>query len=135
MTVEDVQQNWALVIASVLALAIVLFLFWRTLQDSRRGRLARALRHLRDRERALRKATTSADKAAQQFSRLSAKGDSVPPAKVLAAKDALAATQETERLLRDQVLVVRNTARTIILDEFPPKRHVSLLRKYLGENG
>lgn len=134
MTIEDVQQNWALVVASVLGVAILLFLLSRVLQDSRRGRLARALRHLRDRERALRKATKSADKAAQQFSRMSARGDSVAPAKALAAKDALAATQETERLLRDQVLVVRNNARTIILEEFPPKRHPKLLRKYLGES-
>lgn len=133
MTVEVVQQNWALVIASVLGLAILLFVLSRVLQDSRRGRLAQALRHVRDRERALRKATKSADKAAQQFARLSAKGDSVPPAKVLASKDAIAATQETERLLRSQVLVVRNNARTIILEEFPPKRHASLLRKHLGE--
>ena len=132
--VEVLKQNWALAAASVLALGIALFVIFRMLQDSRQGRLARALRDVRDRERALRKASRDADKAAARLSSLSTRGDTVAPKKLVGAKDALAAAQETERLLRDQVLVVRNTARTIILEDYPPKRHEALLKKYLGES-
>jgi hypothetical protein len=133
MTAELLQQHWALVIGSVLALAIALFVLLRVLGQSRRGRFAKALGDLRERERALGKASDAADKAAARLSRLSAKGDSIAPNKLLAAKDALVGAQEEEKLLREQVLVVRNNARTIILDEFPPKRHESLLRRHLGE--
>ncbi|NIS88728.1 MAG: hypothetical protein GTN98_01360 [Woeseiaceae bacterium] len=131
---DFLQQNWALVAASVIGLAIALFLSFRGLQDSRRGRLGAALQHMRERERALAKAASAADAAAARFATISAKGDSVPPNRVLAAKDALIDAQETERLLKDQVLVVRNNVRTIILEEYPPKRHEALLRKWLRES-
>jgi hypothetical protein len=128
------RQHWALAVASVLGVAIVLFIVVRLRQDSRQGRLNGALRAVRDRENALRRATRDVEKATSALARLTARGDTVPPAKLLAAKDALAAAQETEGLLQEQVLVVRNTARTIILDEYPPKRHDALLARYLGES-
>ena len=46
-------KYWALIIASVLGLAVLLFVVFRLLGDSRRGQLASALRELRERERAL----------------------------------------------------------------------------------
>lgn len=67
--------------------------------------------------------------------KLAAISDRIPPNKILAAKDALAETRETEALLTDQVLVLRNNARTIILQEYPPNRHETMCRKYLGESG
>ena len=66
---------------------------------------------------------------------MASRGDKVPPNKLLAAKDALAEARETERLLKDQVLVLRNNARTIILQDYPPARHGAMLRRYLGESG
>lgn len=134
MTAEFLKPYWALAIASVLSVAILLFVVFRVLQDSRRGRLSRALSHLRQREKALARASSEADKAAARYSRLSARGDAIAPNKVLAAKEALVAAQETERLLKDQVLVVRNTARALILDEYPPARHAAILKKHLGES-
>ena len=58
----------------------------------------------------------------------------VPPNKLLAAKDQLAEARETEALLKDQVLVLRNNARTIILQDYPPAKHEVMCRKYLGES-
>lgn len=133
MTVDYLQQNWALLAASVIGLAIILFLIARVLQDSRRGRLAEALRHLQDREKALKKARRDVDKAGSRLEKLQAKGDSVPPNRLLAAKDALAADEETARLLDEQVQVVRNNARTMILEDYPPKRHAAMLKRLLGE--
>ena len=133
MTRDFVQQNWALVAASVLIVAIALFIVFRLLQDSRRGRLAAALNHLRERERALDAATRGVSKAGARLEKLQAKGDSVPPGQVLAAKDALAEATETERLLNEQVLVVRNQARMVILEDYPTKDHDAMRRKYLRE--
>ena len=134
MTLGILEKYWALVIASILGLGIVLFVLYRTFLDSRRGRLVTDVGHLRQREQALRQASGKADKAAAKYARLSAKGDSIAPNKVLAAKDALVGAQETERLLKEQVLVVRNKARTIILEEYPPASQPAMLKKHLGES-
>ena len=133
MTLELVQQNWALVLASVFGLAIALFLGFRVLSDSRRGRLAAAIEHLRERERALARARKAKAKAAARLENLRARGGSVPPVKLESARNGLAEAEETEKLLADQVLVVRNTARTRILEDYPPNRHDAMLQKYLGE--
>jgi hypothetical protein len=133
MNAAFLQQHWALLVASVLVLGITLFVIFRVLQDSRRGRLAKALEHLREREKALAAATRGVAKARLQVEKLRQRGDAVPPGKLLAAKDALQEAVDTERLLGEQVLVVRNAARTVILEDYPPKRHEAMRRKYLRE--
>lgn len=127
-------QYWALIIASFLGLAIAMFVAFRLIQDSRRGQLASALHELREREQALQSASKTVSKSLLKCEKLAAKGDKVPPNKMLAAKDALAEARETEALLKDQVLVLRNNARTIILQDYPPNRHEAMCRKYLGES-
>ena len=134
MNAASLQQHWALIAASILIVTIVLFVLYRLVEDSRRGRLARALQHLRERERALAAAHKVLHKAQTRLDKLRSRGESVPPAKVLEAKDAVQAADETVRLLDDQVLVVRNTARTVILEEYPPTRHAAMLKKCLGES-
>jgi len=133
MNVALLQQYWALIAASVLFGAIALFVLFRLFQDSRRGRLAAALTHMRERERALEAATRSVGKAGKRLEKLQARGDSVAPGQVLAAKDALAEAQETEKLLSEQVLVVRNQARLVILEDYPTSKHDAMRRKYLRE--
>lgn len=128
-------NHWALIIASVLALAILLFVVFRLVQDSRRGQLSSALNELREREQLLHSASRNVAKSLAKYEKLDSRGDKVPPGKLLAAKDALAAARETERLLKDQVLVLRNNARTIILQDYPPAKHQAMCRRYLGENG
>lgn len=127
-------QYWAPIIAAVIGLAVALFIVFRLLQDSRRGQLARSLSALREREQALQKASRNVSKCLSKCEKMAAESDNVPPGKLLAAKDALAEARETEALLRDQVLVLRNNARTIILQDYPPSKHEFLCRKYLGES-
>lgn len=126
-------QYWALIVASILGLAIALFVVFRLFQDSRRGQLASALNELREREQALHSTSKSVSKLLAKFEKMAASGDKVPPNKLLAAKDALAEARETEALLQDQVLVLRNNARNIILQDYPPTQHEAMCRKYLGE--
>ena len=127
-------KYWALIVASVIGLGIALFVIFRVVQDSRRGRFASALNHLQERERALEKESRNVAKALKKCEKLAARGDKVPPNQMLAAKDALAAARENEALLKDQVLVVRNDARNIILQDYPPNRHDAMCRRYLGES-
>lgn len=126
---------WALIIASLLGLAVFLFVLFRLLQDSRHGQLSSALRELREREEALQNASKITAKSLLKYEKLAAGGDKVPPNRYLAAKDALAEARDTESLLKDQVLVLRNNARTIILQDYPPAKHAAMCRKYLGESG
>ena len=133
MNASLLQQYWALIAASVLIVGIVLFVLYRLLEDSRRGRLAKALTHLRERERALSGARKDLAKAQARLEKLQARADSVPPGKVLETKDEIRAAEETVRLLDGQVQVVRNNARTVILEEYPPKQHAAMLKKCLGE--
>jgi hypothetical protein len=134
MTIDTLQQNWALLIASVLGLGIVLFVLFRASQDSRRGRLGSALTYLRDRERAAQKAAKALDKAGSRIERLRARSESVPPKQADAARDALAEAQELQKLIDDQLLIARNNVRLLIVEEYPPKRHDAMRSKYLGES-
>lgn len=133
MNAAFLQQYWALIAASVLIFAIVLFVLFRLLHDSRRGRLSRALQHLSKRERAQKTAGKAVHKVRERLQKLQDKGDSVPPAQLAAAQDAVLEAEETLRLLDEQVLVVRNNARTVIVEDYPPKQHAAMRRKYLGE--
>jgi hypothetical protein len=134
MTIDYLQQNWALLIASVLGLGIVLFVLLRASQDSRRGRLGSALTYLRDRERAAQKAAKALDKASSRIERLRARSESVPPKLADAARDALTEAQELQKLIDDQLLIARNNVRLLIVEEYPPKRHDAMRSKYLGES-
>lgn len=127
------QHYWAPLLAAALGAGVAVFVILRTLQDSRRGRLASALGHVREREAACRKAAKSVAKARKRLEKLSGRADSTPPNQLLAAKDELRAAEETAALLNDQLLVVQNDARTIILEHYPPRRHAAMRRKYLGE--
>jgi uncharacterized protein HemX len=134
MTIDDLQQYWALVIASVLGLGIVLFVLFRASQDSRRGRLGSALTYMRDRERAAQAAAKVVEKATTKIERLRAKSDSVAPKQADAARDALLEAQELQKLIDDQLLIARNDVRMLITEEYPPKRHEAMRSKYLGES-
>ena len=134
MTIDYLQQNWALLIAGVLGLGIVLFVLFRASQDSRRGRLGSALTYMRDRERAARKAVKALEEATHKIERLRARSESVPPKQADAARDALLEAQEVQKLIDDQLLIARNNVRLLITEEYPPKRHEAMRSKYLGES-
>jgi len=133
MTVEYLTQNWALVIASVLGIAVLLFVLFRLIQDSARGRLSATVGQLRDREKAARAAGKAVDKAVGRLDRMLAKADSAIPRKVEEAREALEEAQEIQKLVDDQVLVVRNDVRLLILEDYPAKRHEAMRYKYLTE--
>ncbi len=134
MTIDYLQQNWALVIASVLGLGIALFVLFRASQDSRRGRLGSALTYMRDRERAAQAAEKAIGKANARIERLQAKAASVAPKQLEEARDTLVEARELAKLIDDQLLIARNNVRLLITEEYPPKRHAAMRSKYLGES-
>jgi len=132
MTIDLLARNWALVIASVLGAAVLLFVVFRVLQDSPRGRLRAAVMQLRRQEAVASKARRAADKAAAKLDRLQANAAAEKPRHVQEASGSLQDARALQKIADDQVLVARNHVRKLILEEYPPKRHEVMRERYLG---
>ena len=134
MTLDYLSRNWALVAASVIGTAVLLFVVYRAYQDSARGRLQGTIRQLRSREHDARAARRAVDKAHAGLDRLRAKADSAKPRRVQEASEALEDARALQKIADDQVLIARNHVRKIILEEYPPKRHEAMRTRYLGQD-
>jgi hypothetical protein len=133
MTLEFLQMHWALVGASVVGLAVLLFVGWRVWLDSSQGRLQAAYRRLHARRLEAARQSRTMQRATAKLRRLQKNAGSVKP---LRLQEATEAVQDAEALLKiasDQVLIAENHVRKIIVEEFPPKRHERMRRKYLPE--
>ena len=131
MTLQYLQQHWALLAAGGLGTAVMLFVLWRAWLDSARGRLAVARRNLRAALATARKRQKKAQNLATALDRLEARSESVQPIRL---QEAAEAVQDAEALLKiatDQVLIAENHVRKIIVEEFPPKRHERMRNRYL----
>jgi len=133
MTIEYLMQNWALVVASILGTAVLFIVLFRVFQDSAQGRLQANVRQLRNRERAAQTAARAVEKATARLEQLRSKADAVKPRHAEEAKKTLGDARELQKIVDSQVLVARNNVRTLILEEYPPKRHEAMRNKYLAE--
>lgn len=133
MSPEFLIKNWALVVASVLGTAILLFVLFRAYQDSSRGRFRATVGVLRRREQEARAARNAVDKAENKLERLRAKAESVKPRHAQEASESLEDARALLKIADDQVLVGRNHVRKLIVEEYPPKRHEAMRIKYLGQ--
>lgn len=138
MSFANADQYWALLAATAIAAGVLVFIGLRLLQDSARGRLAAEVGNLRKRERTARKAARVARKARGKLDRLRSRAEAVKPRLVEEARGRLEDAQALLKIADDQVLVARNQVRTIIVEEYPPKRHEAMRRRLLpdaaGEN-
>jgi len=133
MTPDYLQQHWALVIASVLATAVLLFVIFRLYQRSARGQLQARVRDLRQCEQRARAAARAADKAASRLARLRDRADSTKPRHVDEVSGQLADAKALYKIATDQVLIAQNHVRKVIVEEFPPKRHDEMRNRYLPQ--
>jgi len=133
MTLEFATTHWALLSASVLGLAVVMFVVWRIWLDSVSGQLRSALQRLRKAEHDVARQKLAVQKSAAMLARLQAKAESVKPSRV---QEVTGTVQDAEALLKiatDQVLIAQNHVRRIIVEEYPPKKHEKMRNKYLGQ--
>lgn len=135
MTLEYVLQHWALVTASILGSAIVMFVAWRVWLDSPSGRLASALTRLRQRRSEAGQQRQAIEKTAANLARLQARSESVKPRRLQEVAEALQDAKALLKIAADQVLIAQNHVRVIIVEEFPPKRHEAMRSKYLEDGG
>ena len=138
MTVAYLQQHWALLGAGLLGVAVLLFAAWRAWLDSSRGRLRAARRRLLARQRAAARCLRAGERARSRLERLARRSESVKPNRLQAAEEAVQDADALAKIAGDQVLIAASQLRRIIVEEFPPKRHARLRRRYLpgeGEDG
>ena len=134
MMLDVLGKYWALIGASVLGTAVLLFVLFRIYQDSGRGRLLARVAELRVREREAQKARKSLKKAAARLDRLRARADSVKPRLGQEASEAFEDARALQKIADDQVLVAQNHVRKIILEEYPPKQHAAMRARYLQQD-
>jgi hypothetical protein len=132
MTLDLLQQHWALLAAGIVGTAVVLFAAWRAWLDSPRGRLHLARKQLRAKIREARKHGRAGGRATVRLDRLVTNSDSVRPSRLEEATDAVRDAQALLKIANDQVLIAENHVRKIIVEEFPPKHHERMRRKYLA---
>lgn len=131
MNLELVQQYWALLAASVIGIVLVLTLMARTWRDSARGRLRGAFRTLQEQRREVARLERALEKAQHKLARLESRADAVPPRTIEEARGAVSDGEAMLKIRGDQVLVAQTRVRTIIYEEFPPRRHDALRHRYL----
>ena len=131
MTLALLQHHWALLGASVLGLAVLLFAGWRTWLDSSRGRLHAARRRLLQMRRAAAKRRRACERARSGLERLAARSESVKPSRLQARQEAVMDAEALLKIANDQVMIAENQVRRIIVEEFPPKHHGRMRRRYL----
>ena len=124
-------QNWALVAASVMGLAILLFVLYRLYEASPRGRLSAHVAVLRKHKNEVTQSETRLAKASEKLSTLRSKADVIKPRLLSEAEEAIQDARSLQKIAGDQVLRAKKLVREVILEEFPPKRHDGLRNKYL----
>lgn len=135
MTLDFLQQHWALLVAAIIATAVVLFAGWRAWLDSARGRLHKAGRRLRAKEVAAGRQRKRLAQISMRLERLQRKAESVKPVRLREAIEAVQDAQALVTIAADQVLIAENHVRKIIVEEFPPRDHERMRGKYLpGEH-
>jgi hypothetical protein len=131
MSVEFLIRHWALVIASVLGVGILLFVLWRLYALSPRGRLQGHVRLLRTRKKEAGKALSRLEKASGKLAKLQNRAEATRPRFISEAEEALQDARMLKEIADDQVLRAQKVLRDVILEEFPPNRHDALRSQYL----
>ena len=134
MTVDFLIRNWALVVASILATGILVFVLVRLYRDSDRGQLGNLVRELHGRNKAVARAQKGLDKASERLDGLRENAPTVKPRLVEEAGEAVEDALLLLNNANDQVLIAEKDVRQLILDEYPPNQHEALRRKYLSSD-
>jgi len=124
-------NNWALIIAVVVASLAATIIIAVLLRRSARGQLKRVRADLRKALKRNRKATSVVEKCHRRLVKLDANAAKVKPRLLQEAKDALGDARALEKIANDQVLIAGNHVRRVIHEEFPPSQQQKLRDRYL----
>ena len=131
MSLQTLTAYWAPLAASVIGVALLLFVAWRIWLQSPRGQLSEAKSRLKTREREADRARRVLEKSASVLVSMEARADSVRPSRLQDAREAVEDARALAKIAHDQLLIAENLLRKVIIEEFPPRRHESMRRRYL----
>jgi hypothetical protein len=131
MSPEIVTRYWALLMAGVLGAGLLLFVLWRVWLQSPHGQLAGARRHLRIRTREANRTQRELQRSSRALAKLQGRATSVRPRQLQVASESVEDARSLAKIAHDQLLIAENLMRKVIVEEFPPRRHEALRRRYL----
>lgn len=126
-------RNWALLLAVALAAALFLLVSFQAYRQSPRARLRAALRRSGAAGRKAKQAAALLAKRESRLGKLRARASSIKPRLLDEASEAVEDARLARKIADDQLLIARNGVRTVIVEEYPPRRHDALRRRYLAE--
>jgi hypothetical protein len=133
MNAGELQTHWALLLATVTGLALLLTGIAHLFRASARGQLRRMHRALHREQAGLIRAKAVVEKAGRQKSRLLRRADRVKPRLLQESAAALEDAKALAMIAADRVMVAENHLRRVIVEEFPPTQHEKLRSRYLPE--
>lgn len=133
MDMELLKGNWALLIAAVLALIVLVIIAVHLIGRSAAGQLRRTVKDLKKARQQEVEAIKSVDKAERIARRLQGDAERTKPRRLQEAKEALQDARALAKIANDKVLVAQNHVRRVIHEEYPPRRQEKLRKKYLPD--
>ena len=134
MDMELLLQNWGLAVAVVLLLGVAMFIIVALVRRSAWGQLRQTTVDCKARRTAHKAALSAANKAEKKLAGLLSLAATVKPRRLQEAKDRLEDTRALAKIADDQFMIARNHVRRVILEEYPPRKHEQLRRKYLPDD-
>lgn len=131
MDVRDLENYWALLAGSSLAILVLAFVVLKLFRQSAAGQLRRVRGVLKAAVRERDKAVAQSTKALRKVQKLDAKSASTKPRLLTEAKEFLDDSRALEKIAQDKLLVAENHVRQVICEEYPPHRHDKMRAKYL----
>jgi DNA-binding phage protein len=131
MDLELLKVNWALAIAAMLGLVILVIVIVQLIGRTAAGQLRAKVKGLAEARLEEAKAIQAVEKAERIATRLHEKSDDTKPRHLQEAKEALQDARALAKIANDKVLVAQNHVRRIIHEEYPPKKQDKLRQKYL----
>lgn len=127
------KENWALFGALAVALMVAVSIATQTLTQTPSNRLRRVRGDLEEERRKRSRAGAAARKAEVRVDRLMQKQQTVKPRVLQEARDALQDARALAKIAEDRFMIAENNVRKIIHEEFPPRKHDRMRRKYLPD--
>lgn len=134
MDIELLLKNWGLAVAVVLLLGVAMFVIAALVRRAPWGQLRQALVECKARRNEHKVALSAASKAEKRLAGLLPRADTVKPRRLQEAKDRLEDARALAKIADDQLMIARNHVRRVILEEYPPRKHEQLRRKYLPDD-
>ncbi len=134
MNADFFNNNWALLLATVPAVIVIVSVIRQLAMQSAPGQLRSVLADHNSAMKMLVVARAQRTKAERRAEKLAAKAEQTKPRVLQEARDSARDAQALEKIAADKVLVTANHVRRVIHEEFPPTRHAELRARYLPED-